>query len=159
MDAADPEQPDASGADEVLEEVGVPHLSLDEATRVSARVRRLATALRDAITSTALTTEEFAARTGLAVADVAERLRTRTIWSWADDGRTLIPDWALHDAAPLQGLDVVAPLIPEGMALLSVHGLITTPNPDLQLALCPSGRYPSPLGSRRRRRSIQAGSF
>ncbi|AHD24122.1 hypothetical protein Y013_25735 (plasmid) [Rhodococcus pyridinivorans SB3094] len=112
---------------DLLDAGGAPESPLALATAVADRTARMRRLL-----DSALTVEQAAARLGgVGSSRVRQRVGDRSLWALKRANRLLLPAVQFTDDGQVPGLDAVLQALPETMQPLSIHGLLTTPQPSL----------------------------
>ncbi|MGV9734939.1 DNA-binding protein [Rhodococcus aetherivorans] len=112
---------------DLLDAGGAPESPLALATAVADRTARMRRLL-----DSALTVEQAAERLGgVGASRVRQRVGDRSLWAIKRANRLLLPDVQFTDDGQVPGLDAVLRALPENMQPLSIHGLLTTPQPSL----------------------------
>jgi hypothetical protein len=113
----------------LLDAAGAPESPLALATAVADRTARM----RSLIENT-LTVEQAAERLGgVGTSRVRQRVGDRSLWAIKRANRLLLPDVQFTDDGQVPGLDAILQALPGDMQPLSIHGLLTTPQPSLTI--------------------------
>lgn len=112
---------------DLLDVGGAPESLLALATAVADRTARMRRLLENT-----LTVEQAAERLGgVGPSRVRQRVGDRSLWALKRANRLLLPAVQFTDDGQVPGLDAVLQALPENMQPLSIHGLLTTPQPSL----------------------------
>ncbi|WP_395704380.1 DNA-binding protein [Rhodococcus ruber] len=112
---------------DLLDAGGAPESLLALATAVADRTARMRRLLENT-----LTVEQAAERLGgVGPSRVRQRVGDRSLWALKRANRLLLPAVQFTDDGQVPGLDAVLQALPENMQPLSIHGLLTTPQPSL----------------------------
>lgn len=112
---------------DLLDAGGAPESLLALATAVADRTARMRRLLENT-----LTVEQAAERLGgVGPSRVRQRVGDRSLWALKRANRLLLPAVQFTDDGQVPGLDAVLRALPENMQPLSIHGLLTTPQPSL----------------------------
>ncbi|QIX53889.1 DNA-binding protein [Rhodococcus sp. DMU1] len=112
---------------DLLDAGGAPESPLALAIAVADRTARMRRLL-----DSALTVEQAAERLGgVGASRVRQRVGDRSLWAIKRANRLLLPAVQFTDDGQVPGLDAVLRALPENMQPLSIHGLLTTPQPSL----------------------------
>lgn len=113
----------------LLDAAGAPESPLALATAVADRTARM----RSLIENT-LTVEQAAERLGgVGTSRVRQRVGDRSLWAIKRANRLLLPDVQFTNDGQVPGLDAILQALPGDMQPLSIHGLLTTPQPSLTI--------------------------
>ncbi|MFL1595913.1 DNA-binding protein [Rhodococcus ruber] len=112
---------------DLLDAGDAPESLLALATVVADRTARMRRLL-----DSALTVGQAAERLGgVGPSRVRQRVGDRSLWALKRANRLLLPAVQFTDDGQVPGLDAVLQALPENMQPLSIHGLLTTPQPSL----------------------------
>ncbi|ATQ30040.1 DNA-binding protein [Rhodococcus ruber] len=112
---------------DLLDAGDAPESLLALATAVADRTARMRRLLENT-----LTVEQAAERLGgVGPSRVRQRVGDRSLWALKRANRLLLPAVQFTDDGQVPGLDAVLQALPENMQPLSIHGLLTTPQPSL----------------------------
>ncbi|HEY5853873.1 MAG TPA: DNA-binding protein [Aldersonia sp.] len=112
---------------DLLDAGGAPESPLALATAVADRTARM-----HSLVESALTVEQAAERLGgVGHSRVRQRVGDRSLWAIKRANRLLLPAVQFTDDGQVSGLDAVLQALPDDMQPLSIHGLLTTPQPSL----------------------------
>lgn len=78
-----------------------------------------------------LSRAEAAKLLGVDPSGVSRRVKDKALWTYRVGSRARIPSWQFADGAPLPGLPLVVPAIPEGASALDVSALMNTTQDEL----------------------------
>ncbi|WP_305091427.1 DNA-binding protein [Prescottella sp. R16] len=81
----------------------------------------------------ALTVDAAAARLGVSPSRIRQRAGDRTLWAVKRGHRLLLPAIQFTEGGQIPGLDTVLSALPADLHPLSVHGLLTTAQPELRI--------------------------
>lgn len=114
---------------DLLDSAGAPESPLALATAVADRTARMRTLIENA-----LTVEQAAERLGgVGASRIRQRVGDRSLWALKRAHRLLLPEVQFTDDGQVPGLAAVLQALPEAMQPLSIHGLLTTPQPNLSI--------------------------